>query len=114
MGGTPSLIPRLPHEVAESTYASVLQKLGIDDLPTEQRIERLLKTDREDWVKKLGPGLALSPVADEHEYKPPFYQAGVPEDASSPPGGKWCNRIMLGDCEMDVSFNTALAISQST
>lgn len=108
MGGTPSLIPRLPHEVAESSYASVLQKLGIDGLPTEQRIERLKKTDREDWVKKLGPGFALSPVADEHENKPPFYRADVPEDMSSPPGSKWCTRIMLGDCEIDVSFKTAV------
>lgn len=114
MGGTPSLIPRLPLEVAGSTYASVLQKLGIDDLPTEQRIEKLKNTDREDWVKKLGPGLALSPVADEHENKPAFYEVGLPEDESSPPGSKWCTRIMLGDCEMDVSLNPAVAITHPT
>lgn len=103
MGGTPSLIPRLPIEVAESTYNSVLQKLGIADLPPAERIKRLKVTDRADWVAKLGPGLALSPVADKDERQPTFYQPGAPENAISPAGGKWCPRIMLGDCEMDVS-----------
>lgn len=109
MGGTPSLIPRLPHEMAESTYASVLQKLGIDDLPPEDRFKKLKETDRADWVTKLGPGLALSPVTDKGDKKPPFYQVDVPEDAASPPGSKWCPRIILGDCEMDVSSNSAVA-----
>lgn len=103
MGGTLSLTPCLPCEVAESTYASVLQKLGIDDLPPEERIKRLKVINRGDWVTKLRPGLPLSPVAARSENKPPFHQVGVPEDAISYPGNDWCPRIMLGDCEMDVS-----------
>lgn len=103
MGGTPTLIPRLPIEVAESTYASVLEKLGISDASSEERIRKLKQTGREDWITKLGPGLALSPVADKGEKTVPFYQVGVPENTVSPPGSDWCRRIMLGDCEMDVS-----------
>lgn len=104
MGGTPALIPRLPIQVAESTYASVLEKLGMtDDLPAE-RVRKLKETNRTDWVTKLGPGIALSPVADVEEKKAPFYQIGVPEEDTSPPGSDWCPRIMLGDCEMDVSL----------
>lgn len=102
MGGTPALIPRLPIEVAEDTYASVLEKLGITDDSPAERVRKLKETDRADWVTKLGPGLALSPVADKDENKAPFYQAGVPEEDITPPG--WCPRIMLGDCEMDVSL----------
>lgn len=104
MGGTPALIPRLPNEVAESTYASVLEKLGIADDAPEERIRRLIETGRQDWVAKLGPGLALSPVASRDEKKAPFYQIGVPDQDTSPPGSDWCPRIMLGDCEMDVSL----------
>lgn len=104
MGGTPALIPRLPTEVAESTYTSVLEKLGITDDSPAERIGKLKETDRADWVTKLGPGLALSPVADKDEKKAAFYQIGVLEEALSPPGSNWCPRIMLGDCEMDVSF----------
>lgn len=104
MGGTPALIPRLPIEVAESTYASVLEKLGITDDSPAERIRKLRETDRTDWVTKLGPGLALSPVADKDDKKAPFYQANVSEEDITPPGSHWCPRIMLGDCEMDVSL----------
>lgn len=104
MGGTPALIPRLPNEVAEGTYAAVLGKLGIADSTPEERIKRLIETSRQDWVTKLGPGLALSPVATQDEKKAPFYQVGAPEEDTSPPGSEWCPRIMLGDCEMDVSL----------
>ncbi|KAK2601418.1 hypothetical protein N8I77_010868 [Diaporthe amygdali] len=104
MGGTPALMPLLPPEVAESTYATVLQKLSIADLPPAERIKKLKETDREGWVSQLGPGLPLSPVADKNESKPPFYQAGVPDDAVSPPGNDWCPRIMMGDCELDSSI----------
>lgn len=103
MGGTPTLIPRLPIEVAESTYVSVLEKLGIFEDSSEERIRKLKQTDREDWITKLGPGLALTPVADKDEKTAPFYQIGTPENTVSPPGSDWCRRIMLGDCEMDVS-----------
>lgn len=114
MGGTPALIPRLPAEVAEGTYASVLEKLGITGGSPEERIRKLKDTGRQDWVTKLGPGLALSPVADEDEKTAPFYQAGVPEDAVSVPGSEWCPRIMLGDCEMDVSLGPlAVMFTQS-
>lgn len=105
MGGTPTLIPRLPSEVAESTYTSVLEKLGISDAPSEERIRKLKQTAREDWITKLGPGLALSPIADKDEGTAPFYQVGVPENTVSSPGSDWCRRIMLGDCEMDVSLD---------
>lgn len=98
-------MPLLPPEVAESTYATVLQNFSIADLPPAERIKKLKETDREGWVSKLGPGLPLSPVADKNESKPPFYQAGVPDDAVSPPGNDWCPRIMMGDCELDVSFD---------
>lgn len=103
MGGTPTLIPRLPIEVAQSTYSSVLEKLGISDASSEERVRKLKQTGREDWITKLGPGLALSPVADKDEKTAPFYQVGVPENTVSPPGSELCRRIMLGDCEMDVS-----------
>ncbi|KAK7696693.1 hypothetical protein SLS64_014310 [Diaporthe eres] len=102
MGGTPALIPRLPIEVAEGTYASVLEKLGIADDSPAERVRKLKETGRADWVTKLGPGLALSPVADKDENRAPFYQAGVPDEDITPPG--WCPRIMLGDCEMDSSI----------
>lgn len=108
MGGTPALIPRLPLEVAEGTYATVLQKLGISELPPTERIEKLKQMDRECWVTKLGPGLPLSPVADKDENQPPFYQAGGPENAINQPGSDWCPRIMMGDCEMDVSSDSTL------
>lgn len=107
MGGTPSFIPRVPQEVAEATYGSVVDKLGLAELSVPERIERLKITDRVDWVTKLSPGLALSPVTDENEKKPPFYQVYGLEGETSPPGSDWCPRIMLGDCEMDVSANSA-------
>lgn len=102
------MIPRLPHEVAENTYESVLDKLGLAGLAAPERVERLKNTDREDWVTKLGPGLALGPVADKNENDPPFYQFDTLEEGEAgPPGSDWCPRIMLGDCEMDVSASPA-------
>lgn len=108
MGGTPTLIPRLPIHVAESTYGSVLEKLGIADDSPEERIRKLKETDRADWVTKLGPGLALSPVEDKYEKKAPYFQVGIPEEEISSPGSDWCPRIMFGDCEMDVSQTIGL------
>lgn len=105
MGGTPCLVPPVPVEAAEGTYKSVLQSLDLASLSPAERVQKLKETARDDWISKLTPGIPLAPIATDVK-NVDFFMPGMPDKLISPPGCEWCPRLMIGDCEMDVSPNT--------
>ena len=102
MGGTPLLLKPLPSQVAESIYASAVDRLGLSAMTVEERIKALKETTAEDLLAATA-NLPLLPVIDRELITVPatFSQWSFKEKLLS--GTDWCESIMIGDCEMDVS-----------
>ncbi|PYI26720.1 alpha/beta-hydrolase [Aspergillus indologenus CBS 114.80] len=111
MGGTNLLMRPLPHAVAESTYRGYVDRLGLGSLSAAERVQALLTMDYETIVAAFSPADALLPVSGgelrltDHTYAE-IYQG----DAGSLvlPGRKWCERIMIGDCQSDGSIMSTM------
>lgn len=103
MGGT-SLYRPIPQEVAEASFKTTTQRFGIDNLPPEEQVQALLKTPTEELLTKLR-GIPIAPIVDG-EIIPAVttYRALLdPESALRLfPGSKWCERVLIGDCQFDV------------
>jgi hypothetical protein len=102
MGGTPLLLKPLSPEVAESTYTAAMDKLGFSALSFKERIKAVKETVIEDLLAATA-NLPLLPVIDGELLTVPatFSQWSFKEKLL--PGTDWCESIMIGDCEMDVS-----------
>lgn len=105
MSGTNGLMKALPRPVAEGTYQTVIQRLGLQDLPPSDRINALVKLDAQELLAKLPPGLPLLPSLDSDlgikETKLVEIYKG-PSGLLDIPGKKWCKEIIIGDCQADV------------
>lgn len=108
MSGTPFLKESLDASVAEATYNEVLSALGGSDLPDEEQVKLLLETPAENLWSKIGPSIPLFPVLD-HDFineDPTFNllrEGSAASIAAVVPGRKWCEEILIGDCQLDVS-----------
>ena len=109
MGGTSLLMKPLPPFVAEPTYQAVLSNLGIDaSLSPQDQLEKLLSTSSDDILSKIGSDVPLLPVLDGDVItsSPNFKQFESPSELRGIlPGARWCRRVMLGDCQHDVSLS---------
>jgi hypothetical protein len=103
MGGTPLLLKPLPPQAAESAYTAVVDKLGLGAMDPEERIKALKETAPEVLLAATA-ALPMLPVIDGELITVPatFSQWSFKEKPL--PGTKWCESIMIGDCEMDVSM----------
>ena len=103
MGGTPLLVKPILPSVAESIYSLVLEKMGLTTKSPEDRVRTLIKTEPEDFLEKLPPGLPLLPLVDGDVLSTVENFAQWSEKDGPPyPGTKWCESIMIGDSQMDV------------
>lgn len=106
MGGTSLLVEPLPSFVAEKTYESVLNKLGIDtgSSATEQ-LKRLIEIPPMTVLTNIDPDMPLLPVVDGDVIpsKLSFSSWAAADLSTQLPGTKWCTRAMMGDCQFDVS-----------
>ncbi|KAN0113063.1 carboxylesterase-like protein [Hyaloscypha variabilis] len=102
MGGTPLLLKPLPLEVKESTYAAAIAKLGFTSMTTEARIKALKEVAPEVLLAATA-NLPMLPTIDGELITVPgtFSQWSFKDKLL--PGMKWCESIMIGDCEMDSS-----------
>jgi hypothetical protein len=99
-----------PLQLLEKFYSMTLSGLGLSDVPRAEQVQKLLTVPMEDFTTKLGRSIAVAPVVDGHK---------IPEAASFDtindkarfqgafPGVEYCKRLMIGDCEMDVSRSQA-------
>ena len=97
----------LPPPLSEFAYDSVIQALGLKDLPTPERVEALQKLPAAELLTKVPPGIPLMPVVDGDLIPDAvsFLQISAPgEDVGfSIPGKKWCEDLLIGDTQFDVS-----------
>jgi hypothetical protein len=107
MSGTTLMLQPLPPPVPEFVYSAVIKSLGAESLSSEERIEKLLELSDDQLATLVPPSLPLLPVVD-HEIIPGnlnFAQVSSKDDPSvSLPGRDWCEELLIGDCQFDVSF----------
>ncbi|KAK5206760.1 hypothetical protein LTR41_007753 [Exophiala xenobiotica] len=107
MGGSSLLMKPLPVAVAEYAYSRVLGAVGIDiSLSLEEKLKALFETPVETFLNNIGPDVPLLPVHDEEYIKYPssFAQWAQPDLQAQIPGLRWCDCVMVGDCQFDASI----------
>lgn len=106
MGGTNLLMKPLPESVTEATYQTVLKKLGLQNLSPSNQVKALLELDAQNISSSVSPGTPLLPSLDGQMVIKEGRIAEIYQGCSCTvdlPGRNWCNEIMIGDCQMDVS-----------
>ncbi|OJI91469.1 hypothetical protein ASPTUDRAFT_198432 [Aspergillus tubingensis CBS 134.48] len=111
MGGTNLLMRPLPDPVTELTYRGYVDRLGLGSLSAAERVQALVALDDEKIVAAFSPADAFLPASGgelgliDHTY------AEIYEGDAGPlvlPGRRWCEKIMIGDCQLDGSIMSAM------
>jgi len=109
MGGTPLLLKPVPISVAGGIYNIVIEKLGLaQTTPADARAKALKEASIEDLVA-AAEHLPMLPIIDGELVKSPATFSSWSFQERVLPGTKWCESIMIGDCEMDVSKRGSLS-----
>jgi hypothetical protein len=107
MSGTTLTLQPIPPFLPEVVYSSVIKSLDAEGLSSEERIKKLLDLSNHELATLVPPGLPLLPVVD-NDLIPGnlnFTQVSSKENPSiSQPGRNWCEELLIGDCQFDVSF----------
>ena len=97
-----------PLELLEKFYGMTLNSLGLSSVPQADQMQKLLTVSAEDLTTKLSRSIAVAPVVDGDKI-PEAASFHIVNDKASFrrafPGVGYCKRLMIGDCEMDVSHN---------
>jgi hypothetical protein len=113
MSGTTLMLQPLPPQVPEFVYATAIKSVGAEELSSQERIQNLLDLPAEDLATLIPPTLPLIPVVDGDIIpgNVNFEQMSSKDDPSGVPmpGRKWCEELLIGDCQFDVSFLVLLA-----
>ena len=109
MSGT-FLIPQpAPRDVHEANYQQVIEILGLQEAPGEERIRVLLETPAKGLVEKLPPSALPAVDGDMVQTAPTFAQVSD-RDSNVPKGKAWCEDLLVGDMQMDVSFRSTISL----
>lgn len=107
MSGT-FLVPLpAPRDVHEANYLQVIEILGLKDAPVEERIKALLEQPANDLVNKL-PLSSLPAVDGDTVQTAPTFAQVADRDSNVPKGKAWCEDLLVGDTQMDVSLRLAV------
>jgi carboxylesterase type B len=103
-----SLVKAKQPEVAERSFNMALQLLGTaeEKLGPSEKVKQFLKAPMEDIREKIGRKVPMAPIVDGDLIPRATSYSMMSEAAGTAelfPGIKWCKRIMVGDCGMDVS-----------
>lgn len=104
MSGTSLLRPR-PPQLLEKSFQQVVEGLGVQSASPEEQIRTLLEISLDQLRDHAGPLIPLGPMVDGDIIpRATTYQElseGEPERLF--PGIAHCKRIIMGDCQSDVS-----------
>lgn len=105
MGGHALLMAPVPLEQADAAYAGVIAALGLDDLSPEDRIAKLRTIPVEEIIRKVPASIPNRPVIDGALFPKALSSVDVksPTAVDRIPGKGWCEELMIGDCQADVS-----------
>ncbi|CAG8909735.1 unnamed protein product [Penicillium egyptiacum] len=107
MSGTNLLLKPLPEQVTECTYKAIVARLGLASWPATERVNALVQMDTQKLLQASSPTDALLPAVGGKLGLNPHTYAGFHQGSSGSlniPGRKWCEEIMIGDCQMDASI----------
>lgn len=102
LGGQFQVVKPLPLSVHDHFYASAIQALGLDKLEAAERIQQLYSMPLEQLLQ-IPPMVPSCPVFDGDFCKEmPSFDA-LRGGISHLLHRGWCEELIIGDCEMDVS-----------
>jgi hypothetical protein len=113
MSGTPIMLKPLPLHVAETSYTAIMKELGLENASAEERIRRLKTIEPEELVEKTPMSVPLLPFMDgEIVPEAAMFAKLVSMDHKNMPGMKWCEALMVGDCQHDGSVFLFMGLAQ--
>jgi hypothetical protein len=113
MSGTPIMLKPLPLHVAETSYTTIMEELGLENASAEERIRRLKTIEPEELVEKTPMSVPLLPFLDgEIVPEAATFAKLVSMDHKNMPGIRWCEELMIGDCQHDGSVFLFMGLAQ--
>jgi hypothetical protein len=112
MSGTPIVLKPLSLDVAEMVYTSVMKELGLEEASVEERIQKLKTIEPEELVKKTPMDLPFLPCLDDDVVPEHITFAKLATNVGSVPGMKWCEELMIGDCQHDGNVFLFMGLAQ--
>jgi hypothetical protein len=95
-----------PLEASSASYQSIAKILGLADLPPAEKLQKMIATPIETFMASVGRKFPLGPLVDG-ETIPAMTTYKALNDSEEVlklfPGLHHCKRLMMGDCQMDVS-----------
>jgi hypothetical protein len=95
-----------PLEASAASYQSIAKILGLADLPPGEKLQKMIATPIETFMASVGRKFPLGPLVDG-ETIPAMTTFKALNDSEEVlklfPGLHHCKRLMMGDCQMDVS-----------
>jgi hypothetical protein len=84
----------------------------LSDATPEERLKALLETPVQDLVAKIPPSALTAPAVDGDIVPSDvsFEEVGK-QDSNVPRGKSWCQDLMIGDAELDVSLTADVKVS---
>ncbi|KAH7336031.1 carboxylesterase-like protein [Rhexocercosporidium sp. MPI-PUGE-AT-0058] len=109
MSGTSLMMKPLPPPVSEFAYSSVIEMFGLKDASGPERIKALLALPVEKLLS-VPPNIPLVPVIDGDLIRSIINFAQISSKDDDPaldmPGRKWCQDLLIGDCQFDGSIGS--------
>ncbi|KAH7324051.1 Alpha/Beta hydrolase protein [Rhexocercosporidium sp. MPI-PUGE-AT-0058] len=104
MGGIPLLLKQIPITLASGIYDMVMENLGLSKGATaDQKINALKEASIDTLVAAAGK-LPMLPIIDGEIVKSPATFSEWSFQDTTLLSAKWCESIVIGDCEMDSSI----------
>lgn len=106
LGGCYPLLGQLQVEDADKVGKTVIDHLGLRDVPSSEMAQRLLDQPIEDFWMKIPPNVPMLPIIDGIIIPQQINFETLAQDTTRIPGKQWIDGVMLGDSELDVSPRT--------
>lgn len=115
VSGTPLMLAPLPASATDIGYDMVIKSLGLDLVSAAERITKLLTIPAEELIAKVPQTVPMMPFTDGNIIPgPPTFEivSSASEHNDLPtPGRKWCESLMIGDCQFDGQIFSLMLLS---
>lgn len=101
------MLKPLTQSAAEVTYETMISHLGLKSISQEERIQRLISIEPEELVDKTPVTAQLTPFIDGELVPVAMTFQGLKNETVMS-GQKWCEELMIGDCQHDVCLRTPI------
>lgn len=110
MSGTSLLRARRP-ELLEGSFGKIVNIFGWQNLPPAEQVQKLLNVPMDELRAKVGRQVPIGPMVDEDIIPEVTTFQNLADDTEVKrvfPGIESCTKIIVGDCQMDVSWSKSL------